>query len=246
MSALTIHQIKTNIAVWNRIRCTDLGKSFLTSVNYFSITYHDYTILKETRNGIPPKNIHCYFAIHNGGLQFYLINDINDALLASFDGATEEIIQIEPKFDENSTEICIPRIPVSKTKPINEPPFTDQIDPADAHLRILAWNYWASNWYTSLKKQEKLDHNVLRVMTIPMEDLTRLFKNDNDSDGDPERSINVMFGLKIFQDFGLNMEFILDNRLHTDKVPLESGDQVFMDVSRPRPPFTISEDFNLL
>ncbi len=220
-----ITKIKTNINTWNEVRNTNIALNFLTSGNGFPIEFEDYQHWKNNN----PTTLHCYFGVDEFELKFYLVDDVTDKNQSYEVGKT----LVVKEFTRSFTTLAVKNN--QEFKPITLSG-SDEISKAEAEERILNWILGSKSWF--IDQQNKNKSSILRLITIPFEDLDALFNSAT------ETALAIM-ALKNFEEVGYNIELILTHEIQPEKdktVLMES----FYDVSQPRPPFTITSGFNLL
>ncbi|SHJ62702.1 hypothetical protein [Aquimarina spongiae] len=224
-------RIKANINTWNEIRNTSIALNFLTSGYGFTVSFEDYQNWS-TNN---PTTLNCYFGVDEFELKFYIVDNVTDQNQSYQIGINLLEKEFTRSFNTTATKTntAFKRVALS---------CNDQISKSEAEQRILNWMLGAKNWFKDQQQAIKSGSSgLLRLMTIPFEDLSTLF-------GSSQENVFVLTALNNFDIFGYNLEFILTREIELNEGETQkSGDnELFMDVSQPHPPFSLSSDFNLL
>jgi hypothetical protein len=222
-------KIKTFIEGWNQIRNTDVALNFLTSGSSIIISYDEF--LKWEK--LDPDNINCYFGIDQFELKFYLIDDKSD--LEKNYHVGENLFE-----KEFSRTLLLPNqyhLTKKFTPTVLSP--ADSVNAKVAKDRIVSWILSAADWFEHEKTKFATSKGIVRVITIPFNDLKVLFKSS-------QKDICCIFSMKDFsvdgEDSEYNIELILTRTDVTLSAPIVTEGQTledpsFEDVSRPCPPF---------
>lgn len=234
-------KIKTFIEGWNQIRNTDVALNFLTSGSSIIISHDNYLSWKKYN----PDYINCYFGIDQFELKFYLIDNKSDEHknyqigVNLFEKEFSRTLLIPKEY-----HLTTPFIPAILSTP-------DSINANTAKNRIVSWILSAKDWFEDQKTRFKTSKGIVRVITIPFDDLKVLFKSSS-------KDICCIFSMKNFSTVSeksdYNIEFIMTRTDVTLTMPTEPSiqsdaikDPTFEDVSRPCPPFGGDmEEFTLL
>lgn len=234
-----LNPVLADIENWNLVRNTPIALNFLTSGTGFTIHKLDYEKWKIHN----PTYIHCYFAINQFELQFYLIDDSSDK--------TNNGIVGQNLLKKDFTRTSFTQ-EVDTFVPFQFNPITS-LSPTEAKERIVNWSLSSETWF---EHQITKSREILRVILIPFHDLQELFDNNTND-------IFVFFALKNYAELlkseGLlasdsiearyNIELILSqmNPELTDREVTNSNTQEYRDVTFPSPPFIRDfTGFNLL
>ena len=223
--------IKANINTWDEIRNTSISLNFLTSGYGFTISYEDYQNWSVTK----PTALNCYFGVDEFELKFYIVDNVTDQNQSYQLGVNLLEKEFTRSFNTAATKTDAPFTPVTLAN-------NDQITKSEAEQRLLNWMLGAKNWFKDQQKAIKIGSpGILRLMTIPFKDVSTLFSSS-------QENVFALTALKKFEVFGYNIEFILTREMELNEgQPPKSGDnELFMDVTQPHPPFSLSSDFNLL
>ncbi len=226
-----VAKIKGNINTWNEVRNTNMALNFLTSGYGFVIELEDYQNWKKNS----PDSIHCYFGVSEFELKFYLVDNVTDKNQSYELGVN----LFEKEFTRSFNTAGVKTTEDFKPVTIS---CIDQISKTEAEQRILNWMLGSKNWFKDQMQKNKIGKSeLLRLITIPFEDVETLFTNS-------DQTVFAITALKNFNIYGYNLEFILTRELELGgtKTSDTSVTELFMDVSQPHPPFTMSSGFNLL
>ncbi|MFY0603168.1 MAG: hypothetical protein JXQ93_04410 [Flavobacteriaceae bacterium] len=234
-------KIKTFIEGWNQIRNTDVALNFLTSGSSLIISHDEYLLWEK----INPDSINCYFGVDQFELKFYLIDNKSDENKNYrigenlFEKEFSRTLLLPKKYHQ--TESFTPAVLST----------SDSLNANKAKNRIVSWILSAEAWFEDQKTKFATSKGIVRVISIPFDDLKALFKSSS-------KDICCIFSMKNFSDeneeSNYNIELILTRTDVTLSNPLAVTlendtleDPAFEDVSRPCPPFGGNlEEFTLL
>lgn len=244
-----ISDIKNYIGVWDTVRNSPKGLELLRSGFAFTITKDDYSNWQEMEP--KPDIIHVYLALNaSSQLMFCLVDNITDAKGGKDEGAyklgvnvflknfNNSLINSEPNGNEK-----IPDVVFSANSGVSE----------GAVLRkIMTWYLYGQQWFEAQKSITNLNNDtpvseagVVRVFSVPFSDLRSVFSKTVDSN---ITEAFVFFGIhqEIDPETGLKnyIELVLCNHI-LDISKTQSILEVFEDVSKPKPPFSGLEGYNL-
>ncbi len=224
-------QIKENIKKWNQIKKIDIAISFLTSGTGFTISRENYNVWKgiigeEDSNS----TLNCYFGVDEFEMEVYLIDSISDR-----DKNYSDENLIEKELIKSIETITQNHKSNKKFSPITFKN-VDNLSNKKAEQRILSWVLSSKEWF----KSQLNNYDLPTLITIPFNDLKQAFHGTH-------QEIAVVFALKEFEQLErLDIELII---IKPDSPVQESTTNEYIamyDVSKPRPPFTITDDYNLL
>jgi hypothetical protein len=240
--AAQLNPVLADIEHWNHVRNTPTALNFLTSGTGFTIHKDDFEQWKNQEStGTNPVNLHCYFAINQFELIFYLIDDLSDRTNSGVLGKTLVKKDFTRTYHTQDIQTFTPL-------KFNS---TSSLCPDDAKERIVSWSLSAATWF---EHQIDKKREILRVIVIPFRDFEELFDGDNND-------VFAFFALKNYAELlkaeGLtdsdepryNIELIL-SQMNPDLVDREitnPNTQEYRDVTFPSPPFIRDfTGFNLL
>ncbi|UTW64083.1 hypothetical protein KFE98_08075 [bacterium SCSIO 12741] len=246
-----IQTIKDNIQQWNEIRNTLVGFNFLTSGYGVEIEMDDFNRWEAIRTAagiaLGDFNIHLYIGIDDLGIKFYLTDSHTDAAQSYVEGHNL-ITKSYARGDDAQTANNFP-ISANKLRPLKG----SQVPIETAFESAFSWFLYSDNWFQQKQHEAQTAQDVdqagvVRVFTVPFDDITDIFQTANVS------KAFLFYGIKNYTDaqgavlYPNEIEMLLCNI--EDAQAYQSGQPVttyiVQDLTTPSPPFsTIQQPFNL-
>lgn len=248
-----LNEIRTNISTWDVLR-NQKGKDYLSSGFGIKITKNDFEQLDAKS-----EFINLYIGVEDveepyiNNTWFYLVDSDIDKANNYYSGS--RLLILSKQFDSNLgdtfDEVFNASTGENSTEPHNS--ITGSITKEEAKERSDRWTNRIDQdiWFNTVKNRilvsgnqiENCDLSIVRVFSIPRTDFTTLLETFQCEE------VIVFFGLK---------DFYKDNYTGSDGAKSynieailggfsTNGEEKFMDVSTPHPPFSIQGGvFNLL
>lgn len=229
--ATTLRNIKENIERWNTVRNQDSALALLTAGKGFSLTTNEFK--QWSRNN--PEKIHCYLGLNANALEFYLVDNLSDEQERYTVGEN-----LFSKYFLNHFEKSLRKNDACR----------QLLEPSIAESRITNWTLCAGSWF-ELKKEKRNNQEghlgeMVRVFTIPFEDLTVLFEDER------VQAIKLILALELYDApiLGYDLELILaksEFELDAKEATCQFYKQIYANTTSPFPPYSMgNNEFNLL
>lgn len=251
MANITISEIKKNIQNWDVIRNSSAAFTLLNSGFGFNITKTEFLSWIKCDSDI--QDIHIYLGLDSmNKLIFYLVDNITDK-----EGANDSVYSVGKNlFIKNLSDInkgsgehsndYIPYLKISNKS---------GLDASIILQRVLTWQMYGLTWFektrqnvskpiTNTNEVKNIGYSgIVKVFSLPFSDLTTIFSNEYE-----ETEAYAFFGMShnsLEPDgFKNYLELIICNNVKKSR---EGEDiiEIFKDVTKPKPPFTITNEYNL-
>lgn len=215
-----INAIRKNIKKWDEIRNTELGLNFLTSGYGFEVLRSDYEEL--AKKHIKDSNYYVYLGVYEFELLFYVLPKHIDKM------ESEDPI-ITCMFTRETDDKPCNSLSLSETEySCFSGTGGAELTENEALKRTLNWFVHSHRWF--------VDNKTVQFFTVPSADLRKIFSS--------KQVTKALFFLAITSDkiYGDYIELIVCDETtsnnNTVNNTVSAKRRVFMDLTRPCPPFS--------
>lgn len=238
MSHTNLSEIKSNIRRWETVRNSLKGFELLRSGFAFVISQSDFLNWQKMKS--KPDTLHVYLAVNSlDELTFYIVDNLTDEKGRNDEKAYEFGKNIFCKHFNN----IIKPSGSSGIQSIPDMEFSDNSGISESVVlrKIMLWQLFGYQWF----ENEISKTGVVKAFSVPFSDLESIFSKSTDS---TNTEAFLFFGIHQKNDPKTRLKNYIELVLckhNLDISEKKSVLEIFEDVSKPKPPFSGLDGYNL-